>query len=124
MKVFSRSACSLQVTKSVISLLEYYRWYKFTIIYEDMWETVAQSLKEQATRKNMTVNDMKSATDRHKCCENSMLCCRSGYWYRFIQDTKNRTRSTYLLIRHASIKFLLYLVLLKFIYLGYNQLLS
>lgn len=60
-----------------------------------MWETVAQSLKEQATRKNMTVNDMKSATDRHKCCENAMPCCLSGYWYRFIQDTKNRTRSTY-----------------------------
>lgn len=82
-----------QVTKSVISLLNYYRWSKFSIIYEEMWQTVAQSLEQQAKQRNMTVNQMKSAADRHKCCENKMQCCQSGYWYKFIQDTKNRTRS-------------------------------
>lgn len=83
----------VQVTKSVIALLEYYRWFKFTIIFEETWETVAQSLKAQAKARNMTVNDMKSAVDRHKCCENRWSCCQSGYWYTFIQETKNRTRS-------------------------------
>lgn len=58
-----------------------------------MWETVAQSLEQQAKERNMTVNQMKSAMDRHKCCENKLQCCQSGYWYKFIQDTKNRTRS-------------------------------
>lgn len=82
-----------QVTKSVISLLKYYRWQKFSIIYEEALETVAQSLKEQAYSRNMTVNDFKKAMDRHKCCVEKFPCCESGYWYQFIQETKNRTRS-------------------------------
>lgn len=84
---------SFQVTKSVIALLEYYKWYKFTIIFEETWETVAHSLQAQAKKHNMTVNNMKEATDRHKCCENGLPCCDSLYWYKFIQDTRNKTRS-------------------------------
>lgn len=84
------------MTKSVISLLHYYGWMKFSIIYEDAWQTVADSLVDQASIKNMTINDRKSATDRHKCCEEKMDCCQSGYWYQFIQETKNRTRSTFM----------------------------
>lgn len=81
------------MTKSVISLLKYYGWKKFSIIYEEVWKTVAISLKHQAEIRNMTVNDMRSAADRHKCCEDKLQCCESGYWYQFIQETKNRTRS-------------------------------
>lgn len=72
---------SLQVTKSVISLLRYYGWKKFSIIYEGNWATVAKSLKQQAKKKNMTINHSEEVTNNHKCCENFMECCRSGYWY-------------------------------------------
>ncbi|KAK4875863.1 hypothetical protein RN001_012285 [Aquatica leii] len=77
-----------QVTKSVISLLSYYGWNQFSIIYEEQWRTVAYSLMDQAKLRNMTVNDKKSAVDRHKCCEDKLPCCLSGYWYKFIQETK------------------------------------
>ncbi|XP_017772272.1 PREDICTED: receptor-type guanylate cyclase Gyc76C-like isoform X2 [Nicrophorus vespilloides] len=81
-----------QVTKYVISLMKYYDWKKFTIIYEEAWKTVALSLVDQAKLRNMTINDFKNAEDRHKCCEETLPCCLSGYWYQFIQETKNRTR--------------------------------
>ncbi|XP_055706306.1 receptor-type guanylate cyclase Gyc76C-like isoform X2 [Phlebotomus papatasi] len=81
-----------QVTKSIISLLNYYGWKKFSIIHEELWSTVANSLQEQAKQRNMTVNHMLAVVDNHKCCENSMECCRSGYWYQVVQNTMNRTR--------------------------------
>lgn len=70
-----------KVTKSVISLLNYYGWKKFSIIHEELWTTVADSLKVQAKNKNMTINHCEKVIDNHKCCENDMKCCRSGYWY-------------------------------------------
>jgi hypothetical protein len=82
-----------QVTKSVVSLLDYYKWHKFSIIYEEAWYTVAQSLVQEAKKKNMTINDEKKAKDSYKCCSESLSCCGSWYWYKFIQNTKNRTRS-------------------------------
>ncbi|XP_018335565.1 receptor-type guanylate cyclase Gyc76C [Agrilus planipennis] len=81
-----------QVTKSVIALLSYYGWQKFSIIYDQAWETVAESLVDQAVKKNMTINVKKSVGDNHECCERKLPCCSSSYWYQFIQDTKNRTR--------------------------------
>jgi guanylate cyclase, other len=72
---------SPQVTKSVMSLLNYYGWNKFSIIYEEAWEEVAESLGEQAKSWNKTINHKKPVVDRHKCCENNMDCCRPGYWY-------------------------------------------
>lgn len=81
----------------MISLLSYYGWKKFSIIYEEAWHTVAHSLMDQAKQRNMTVNDKKSAKDKHTCCEGHLPCCSSGYWYQFIQDTKNRTRSKFTL---------------------------
>jgi hypothetical protein len=77
----------------VVSLLDYYKWHKFSIIYEEAWYTVAQSLVQEAKKKNMTINDEKKAKDSYKCCSESLSCCGSWYWYKFIQNTKNRTRS-------------------------------
>lgn len=71
----------LQVTKSVMSLLNYYRWNKFSIIYEEAWEKVADALSQQAKDSNKTINHKKQVVDRHKCCENDLECCRPGYWY-------------------------------------------
>lgn len=83
-----------QVTKSIVSLLNYYNWKKFSIIYEEGWDTVARSLEQQADKKNMSVQHKKNARDRHKCCEQNYKCCQSGFWYDFIQNSKNKTRST------------------------------
>lgn len=81
-----------QVTKSVLALLRYYGWMKFSILHEQPWNTVAASLQREAIAGNMTVNDVKAVADIHRCCENKLPCCQSGYWFQFIQDTKNRTR--------------------------------
>lgn len=71
----------LQVTKSVISLLHYYGWKKFSIIYEESSTTVAKSLTEQAKSRNMTINHFQQVIDNHKCCEKNLACCRSSYWH-------------------------------------------
>lgn len=81
-----------QVTKSVIALLDYYKWNKFSIIYEEAWQTVAQSLQVEAKLKNMTINDVKVVKDPHKCCMESLNCCNTAYGYQFINETKNQTR--------------------------------
>ncbi|XP_060527636.1 receptor-type guanylate cyclase Gyc76C-like isoform X2 [Cylas formicarius] len=81
-----------QVTKSIVSLLDYYNWHKFSIIYEEGWETVAHSLEKQAADRNMSVQHKNFAMDKHKCCEQGFQCCWTGFWYEFIQSTKNKTR--------------------------------
>ncbi|XP_020815689.1 receptor-type guanylate cyclase Gyc76C [Drosophila serrata] len=82
-----------QVVKSLIALLRYYAWNKFSILYEDVWAPVADLLKDQAMERNMTINHKQSFIDnRAKCCEKFMDCCRSGYWYQLVQNTMNRTR--------------------------------
>ncbi|KAK9751499.1 Receptor family ligand binding region [Popillia japonica] len=107
-----------QVTKSVLSLLRYYNWKKFAIIYEEGRESVAKSLEAEAKNRSMIINDIQFAGDKHKCCEleaeaknRSMIindiqfagdkhkccekelnCCQSVYWYQIIQETKNKTR--------------------------------
>lgn len=72
----------LQVVKSLIALLRYYAWNKFSILYEEVWGTVADLLKDQAIKKNMTINHKHPFIDDYgKCCELGLPCCRSGYWY-------------------------------------------
>ncbi|CAG9865362.1 unnamed protein product [Phyllotreta striolata] len=81
-----------QVTKSVISLLTYYKWKKFSIIYDYHYATVANSLKKEALERNMTINFVKEAMDSHACCQKNLPCCQDVNWYNIIRDTKNRTR--------------------------------
>lgn len=66
---------------------------KFTVLYEETWSTVAQSLQEQAVKSNMSIQGKVEVTDSHKCCEEQLKCCQSNYWYRIVQKTKNNTRS-------------------------------
>ncbi|KAK3910945.1 Receptor-type guanylate cyclase Gyc76C [Frankliniella fusca] len=82
----------LQVTKSLISLLRYYHWSKFTLLHEETWSTVAASLHDQAVSNNMTIQEQLEVTDSHKCCEEKLKCCQFNYWYRLVQNTKNNTR--------------------------------
>ena len=43
----------LQITNSVLSLLDFYKWNKFSIIYQEgaQWETIAKHLNEQVNMK-------------------------------------------------------------------------
>jgi guanylate cyclase, other len=74
-----------QVIKSVISLLNYYGWNKFSIIYEDAWKVVAKALKDEATKNwNKTVTLERQFKDREFCCyNNEKSCCNSNgdSWY-------------------------------------------
>lgn len=70
-----------QVTKSVVSLLTYYGWKKFSILYENVWENVADSLKKQAEKKNISVNHLEEVRDMHLCCANELECCGHAYLY-------------------------------------------
>ncbi|KAI8121971.1 hypothetical protein FF38_05671 [Lucilia cuprina] len=82
-----------QVIKSVISLLRYYGWKKFSILHEESWSMVADLLKQEAQKKNMTINHKESFIDNMaKCCEEMLACCRTGFWYQIVQNTMNRTR--------------------------------
>jgi len=83
----------MQVTKSVISLLRYYNWRKFVILYEDYWKPVALSLEVQANGNNMTVKDKLAVNDNINCCEKELPCCQTSYWYQVMQTTRNITRS-------------------------------
>lgn len=65
---------------------------KFSIVHEQPWNTVAAWLEKEAKANNMTVNGVRAVVDPHRCCAHKMPCCQSGYWYQFIQETKNRTR--------------------------------
>ncbi|XP_059218039.1 receptor-type guanylate cyclase Gyc76C isoform X1 [Stomoxys calcitrans] len=82
-----------QVIKSVISLLRYYGWKKFSILHDEGWTMVAELLKAEAIKKNMTINHKESFIDNMaKCCEEMLACCRTGFWYQIVQNTMNRTR--------------------------------
>lgn len=80
-----------QVTKSVISLMTYYGWRKFSIVHEQGWDKVATSLKNQAERKNMTINHIVNVPDVNECCAKNMECCLFSF-YTLVQKTMNRTR--------------------------------
>lgn len=76
---------------------------------------VADLLKAEAIKKNMTINHKESFIDNMaKCCEEWLACCRTGFWYQvliklsrvfsiqsyimginafqIVQNTMNRTR--------------------------------
>jgi hypothetical protein len=52
------------VTKSVLALLKYYNWQKFSILYQEQsqWEAIAEYLQNQAMNNEFkfTVNHFKS----------------------------------------------------------------
>ncbi|KAG8041150.1 hypothetical protein G9C98_002138 [Cotesia typhae] len=80
-----------QASKSVIALLLHYGWTKFSIITEKDWSLVADQLVTQAVNNNLTINHFKIVEDRHKCCEDKLVCCQN-VWFQLIQETKNMTR--------------------------------
>ena len=60
-----------QVTTSVLALLKYHKWFRFTIVSQktEQWMTIAEDLKNQAEmRPEFTVNHFEEFEDYDKCC--------------------------------------------------------
>ena len=60
-----------QVTTSVLALLKYHKWFKFSIVSQktEQWMTIAEDLKNQAEmRGEFTVNHFEEFEDYDKCC--------------------------------------------------------
>ncbi|GLG93315.1 Guanylate cyclase [Gryllus bimaculatus] len=82
-----------QVTKSILSLLKYYDWKKFAVIWEEPWEAVAMTLMRQAKELyNSTITHQRQLQDPAKCCISNEECCRNTFWYQIINESKNITR--------------------------------
>lgn len=77
----------------MISLLKYYDWKKFSILYEESWTPVAESLKAAMPKNNLTYNHYKLVVDRHKCCEEQKPCCNQVFWHKEVEEMRNKTRS-------------------------------
>ena len=68
------------MTGSVLSLLQYYKWKKFSIILQEeaQSETIAKHLYEEALKKNFTVNHYRKFRDPVVCCVKKWdECCTS-----------------------------------------------
>jgi len=84
-----------QVTTSVLSLLQYHKWFKFTIVAQktDQWITIAEDLKKQASiREEFTVNSYEEFEDYDKCCINELECCNILWPHKILQATMEGTR--------------------------------
>ena len=70
-----------QIVRSVLALLSYYRWNKFSIIWENspQYKTVVKSLTDQASAQGFTINSERSFDNYHECCIRLLDCCRSPF---------------------------------------------
>lgn len=85
-----------QVVKSVLSLLRYHKWSKFTILAQkgekDQFTTIADKLKEQALLNNFQINSFETFEDFDECCQNEQDCCNHLWPHNILEATKAKTR--------------------------------
>ncbi|XP_076366164.1 receptor-type guanylate cyclase Gyc76C-like isoform X2 [Tachypleus tridentatus] len=93
-KTFARTfSTDNQVVRSVIALLTYYKWRKFSIITEDepRFLRVSEKLEEQSKLNKMVINT-KSIFRRHDiCCEEKLPCCKKPFM-KIVKNTYKKTR--------------------------------
>lgn len=82
-----------QIVSSVISLLEKFKWRKFSIISEKstQYQTVARHLADRARTSNFTINSESKFENIYACCVEHKSCCHDSL-YNIIEDTFKRTR--------------------------------
>ncbi|KAI1290380.1 Guanylate cyclase 32E [Halotydeus destructor] len=89
----------IQVIRSVISLLDYFNWNKFSVIHEnsDQYKTVATSLISRATKgtaemiSKFKVNSKRTFENFYLCCEERRTCCMNPF-LDIIEETYRGTR--------------------------------
>lgn len=100
-----------QVIHSIISLLEYYQWKKFSLIYESTppYESVALSLLKASRSKNLTINSERKFENFYLCCEKQSECCLNPF-LTIINTTYEGTRIYVFIGRESDlVKFMLIL---------------
>ena len=83
------------MTTSVLALLKYHKWFKFTIVSQktEQWMTIAEDLKNQAEmRAEFTVNHFEEFEDYDKCCLLALECCTLLWPHKILKATKEGTR--------------------------------
>lgn len=82
-----------QIVSSVISLLRYFNWKKFSIISEKstQYQTVARHLADRARANNFTINSESKFENIYACCVEHKSCCHDSL-YNIVADTFMRTR--------------------------------
>ena len=84
-----------QVINSLLALLQYHSWFKFTIVAQktEAWKTIAQELRKQAEmREEFTVNYYKEFEDYDQCCLEGLNCCTLVWPQTILKATKAKTR--------------------------------
>lgn len=82
-----------QIVSSVLALLSYFKWKKFSIVSEKstQYQTVARNLAERARASNFTINSESKFDNIYSCCVDHQSCCHDAL-YNIIEDTFKRTR--------------------------------
>lgn len=82
-----------QIVSSVIALLRYFRWQKFSIISEKtlQYQNVARNLADRARASNLTINTDSKFENIYACCVEHRSCCHDSL-YNIIEETFRRTR--------------------------------
>lgn len=82
-----------QIVSSVLALLSYFKWKKFSIISEKstQYQTVARNLADRARSANFTINSESKFENIYACCVEHRSCCHDSL-YNIIEDTHKRTR--------------------------------
>jgi len=82
-----------QIVSSVIALLSYFKWKKFSIISEKstQYQAVARNLADRARSLNFTINSESKFENIYACCVEHKPCCHDAL-YNIIEDTFKRTR--------------------------------
>lgn len=83
------------VVRSVIALLRYFKWRKFSIVWEDStgYSTVAESLKKEAEahKEEFTINSEDYVKTNFRCCVQKKPCCHT-YMSTLLDNTYRKTR--------------------------------
>ncbi|CAG2104529.1 unnamed protein product [Medioppia subpectinata] len=82
-----------QIVRSVIALLAYYHWNKFSIIWENtpQYKTVFKSLSARAVDHGFIINSDRSFENYYDCCIAVQPCCRSAF-LDIVEETYRGTR--------------------------------
>ena len=82
-----------QIVSSVLALLSYFKWRKFSIISEKspQYRTVARNLADRARATNFIINSESKFENIYACCVEHKSCCHDAL-YNIIEDTFKRTR--------------------------------
>lgn len=81
-----------KVVSSVFELLHYYKWFKFSIIYErsDLHITIMKSIEKELPE-SFTIMHKESFQNTRLCCITRSSCCHNPF-FRIVQTTSATTR--------------------------------